>query len=287
MKIYVHTEKGIHATILEEKKSSVVIELADTKKQKEISLAALAHWWEPIEGDLVVPQEVRIEPGHTTEEITPSEPLGRGTEDLGAYTDGDSLKMSDAIPALERLFDKLNGIYFESKLPKPVITVQSTPKAYGHCTTKKLWKSNGAAQYEINMGAEYINRQMPNMAATMCHEMVHLYCLENYIADTSQKGRYHNGIFKKEAEARDLKIDYDRANGHSATSPTDAFIAKLSESGFDMAIQFARITPAKKASSERIKAHKYACPNCGQDVRTTSERSLICGHCSIALEKEV
>lgn len=88
-----------------------------------------------------------------------------------------TIKMSETITALEVLFDKLNGIYLEGKLPRPFITVQSSPKAYGHCTTKQIWKSKDSAMYEINLGAELINRPMANTAATICHEMVHLYCL--------------------------------------------------------------------------------------------------------------
>lgn len=126
------------------------------------------------------------------------------------------MKMSDVVTKLESLFDILNRVYFDNALPKPVITVQSTPKAYGHCSTKKIWKSESDGQYEINIGAEFLNRPSANTAATMCHEMVHLYCLVNEIQDTCQKGRYHNKTFKAEAEARDLEIGYDR----TVASPT-------------------------------------------------------------------
>lgn len=104
------------------------------------------------------------------------------------------MKMSDVVTKLESLFDILNRVYFDNALPKPVITVQSTPKAYGHCSTKKIWKSESDGQYEINIGAEFLNRPSANTAATMCHEMVHLYCLVNEIQDTCQKGRYHNNF---------------------------------------------------------------------------------------------
>lgn len=97
------------------------------------------------------------------------------------------MKMSDVVTKLESLFDILNRVYFDNALPKPVITVQSTPKAYGHCSTKKIWKSENDGQYEINIGAEFLNRPSANTAATMCHEMVHLYCLVNEIQDTCQK----------------------------------------------------------------------------------------------------
>ena len=63
------------------------------------------------------------------------------------------MKMSDVVTKLESLFDILNRVYFDNALPKPVITVQSTPKAHGHCSTKKIWKSESDGQYEINIGA--------------------------------------------------------------------------------------------------------------------------------------
>lgn len=196
------------------------------------------------------------------------------------------MKMSDTAKTLENMFDALNAIYFEGKLPKPVITVQSSPKAYGHCTTKKIWTSETEAMYEINIGAEFINRPIEQTAATLCHEMVHLYCRENDITETCQNGRYHNKTFKTEAEARDLEIGYDRAIGYSLTKPTEAFITKLHKSGFDMSIQFARAMMTKKPSSNRVKAHKYVCPICGQEVRTTSELFLKCALCDVDMERE-
>jgi hypothetical protein len=196
------------------------------------------------------------------------------------------MEMSQTIKILETLFDKLNEIYFDDQLKRPVITVQSTPKAYGHCTTKRIWKSDNAEAYEINLGAEYINRQLPATAATLCHEMIHLYCLENEIRETCQNGRYHNKTFKQEAESRDLSVEYDRANGYTHTSPTPDFIEKLTNNGFDMAIKFARVMKAKSKSADCAKAHKYVCPVCGQSVHTTQELSLICGICNEEMERE-
>ena len=173
------------------------------------------------------------------------------------------MKMSETITALETIFDKLNAIYFEGKLPRPVITVQTTPKAYGHCSTKKIWKSENEGMYEINLGAEFINRPKESTCATLLHEMVHLFCTENEIADTCQNGRYHNKTFKAECESRDLIVEYDRANGYAHTSPTDAFKAKLAEAGVDLSVRFARVMPKAKAKAEREKAHRYVCPVCG------------------------
>lgn len=196
----------------------------------------------------------------------------------------DPMKMSETIAALEDIFDKLNAIYFEGKLPKPVITVQTTPKAYGHCSTKKIWRAGESeGMYEINLGAEFINRAKEETCATLLHEMVHLYCNENEISETCQKGRYHNKTFKAECEARDLEVEYDRANGYSHTIATETFKAKLTEAGVDLTVRFARIMPKGKAKAERAKAHAYVCPICGQTVRTTSELTLTCGVCEVPM----
>ena len=196
------------------------------------------------------------------------------------------MKMSETIQNLETIFDKLNGLYFEGKLAKPVITVQSTPRAYGHCSTKKIWKNEAEneAMYEINIGAEFLNRPIEVTAATLLHEMVHLNCMESGISDTCQNGRYHNGNFKKECEARDLTVEYDRANGHAYTSPTDAFTEKIKAAGVDMSIKFARIQPTKKAKAART-MFTYTCPKCGQTFRSAENLNIKCGDCDVAMER--
>lgn len=196
------------------------------------------------------------------------------------------MQMSEVVAKLETCFDLLNGLYFEGRLPWPVITVQSTPKFYGHCSTKRIWKAENDGMYEINIGAEFVNLPMENIAATLCHEMVHLYCRENNVKETCQNGRYHNKVFKNEAEARDLIIDYDRANGYTHTTPSEEFKQKLHENDFDLTVRFARIPPMKKAVGEREKAHKYVCPLCGQEVKTTAELNLICGECEVPMTRQ-
>ena len=231
------------------------------------------------------------ETGDAPEEKPEGEPADEPKPDKKAKKSAeadpaDPMKMSETIAALEDIFDKLNAIYFEGKLPKPVITVQTTPKAYGHCSTKKIWKAGEAeGMYEINLGAEYINREKEQTCATLLHEMVHLYCNENEISETCQKGRYHNKTFKAECEARNLEVEYERANGYSHTIATEAFKAKLTEAGVDLTVRFARIMPKAKAKAERAKAHAYVCPICGQAVRTTGDLSLICGVCEVPMSR--
>lgn len=44
---------------------------------------------------------------------------------------------------LNQIFDLLNERFFENELSKPVITIQSTPRAYGHYTLYDAWSVDG------------------------------------------------------------------------------------------------------------------------------------------------
>ena len=70
---------------------------------------------------------------------------------------------------LEDLFDLLNDKLFNGELPKAVITIQSASKCYGYITVQKVWNDdNSGEQYrEICVSAEYLNRNIENVAATL------------------------------------------------------------------------------------------------------------------------
>ena len=50
---------------------------------------------------------------------------------------------------LNKIFDRLNETYFEGTLSKPIITIQSTPKAYGHVSVYEVWQSGDANRREL------------------------------------------------------------------------------------------------------------------------------------------
>lgn len=207
----------------------------------------------------------------------------------------------------ERAFKVLNDVYFDGELPDVVITIQSRPKAYGYITVNKVWSDDTAYYHEINISAEYLNRPIENTLATLQHELIHLYCMENDIADTSNGGRYHNKRFKAEAEKRGLQISYRKYIGYSVTQPTVAFVEILKTYGLlEFSISHYRDeygytdipttgtsggddnnginippAPAKKKSSTR----KYICSSCGISVRATKDVNIICGDCMNTMDK--
>ena len=43
--------------------------------------------------------------------------------------------------------------------------------------------------------------------------------------------------------------------------------------------------PEAKAKTEREKPRRYVCPLCGQEVKTTADLNIICGHCEVPMER--
>ena len=69
---------------------------------------------------------------------------------------------------LNKIFDLLNDAYFESALSRPTITIQSTPKAYGHFSLREdTWLSKNGATHEINIGAGTLSRPIEEVTATL------------------------------------------------------------------------------------------------------------------------
>lgn len=209
------------------------------------------------------------------------------------------IKNSRVSGYLEKIFRALNEDKFGGELETPIITIQSTPRAYGHITCGKVWKNahEEGGQYELNIGAGTLNRPIENVVSTMLHEMVHLYNLMHDIQDCSRSGTYHNKRFKAKAEEVGLVIEYDSRIGWSITSPSGGLLEYIIEQGWeDILINRAehiRISvggtadksgepdSSRKPSSTR----KYQCPKCGISCRATKDIRILCVDCMELMEK--
>lgn len=206
----------------------------------------------------------------------------------------ETVKTSRTAGYLEKIFRALNAKYFNGELEEPIITIQSTPRAYGHVTVAKAWQRGDTTRHELNIGAGTLARPIENVVATTLHECVHLWNLQNGIQDCSRGGQYHNKKFKAAAEARDLKISYNPRIGWSITEPTDALCEFILEQGWQD-INMNRIecaytsrgtgagnavggagSPGKSANSHSI---KYVCPCCHNSVRATKAVNIKCADC--------
>lgn len=205
-------------------------------------------------------------------------------------------KMSRAVGQLEKIYNCLNEDFFEGALPVPIITVQSKPGTYGHCSMAKVWQRKDGSTYELNIAAEVLNYPIEETLDTMIHEMVHLYCRENGIKEVSRGGKYHNGKFKEEAEKRGLTCYQCGQYGWNTKAGDNLIEYALNKEWNEIQIGRNRLPPmlrtgstgtghsgaggskedgGKRPSSTR----KLVCPKCGQSVRATKKVNIICGIC--------
>lgn len=193
-------------------------------------------------------------------------------------------KYYEAVRTLEELFDKFNAHLFNGEIERPVITISpdTTKGAYGWCTTQKIWKSEDAEYYEINICAEYLNRPIKEVCATLIHEMVHLYNISMGVRDTSANGRYHNTRFKEAAEAHGLVIEKQGSFGWSKTSLSEELAAWIDENVEIDGFGIARAKQTKAAASKKSKYKYYMCPCCGVKFYTVATINATCEDCGEA-----
>ena len=130
------------------------------------------------------------------------------------------LQISEIVKKTEGMFDLFNKHFFLGELTRPAITVSPDGgrSAYGWCSIHEIWNADNELYREINLCAEYLDRPITEIAATLLHEMSHLYNLQHDIQDVSNNGYYHNLKFKATAEAHGLHIEKHPKYGSGSRS---------------------------------------------------------------------
>lgn len=206
-----------------------------------------------------------------------------------------TIKTSRTAGYLEKMFRALNDRYFTGQLEEPIITIQSTPRAYGHVTVGKSWRRGQENRHELNLGAGTLDRPIEHVTATLLHEMVHLWNIREGIQDCSRGGQYHNKRFRDAAIGRDLAINYDKRIGWSITEPTPELCDFIIEQGWtdiDMVRNEWSFTPRGKGTGSTTggtgatkgkptsNSRRYVCPACGLIIRATREVRVSCMDCN-------
>lgn len=215
-------------------------------------------------------------------------------------------KYSDIVKEMENLFDKFNAYLFNNEVEKPVITVSSdtTGGAYGWCTVHKVWKSDTEEYYEINISAEYLDRPIKEVCATLLHEMVHLDNLGKGIKDVSSNGYYHNKKFKETAEAHGLIIEKMGNYGWTKTSLQESTAKWIEENIEYEKFNLARVSKRMRAGTstgkssgdstdsdntteapKKSKYKYYMCPCCKVKFYTVATINATCDDCGETFEQ--
>lgn len=211
---------------------------------------------------------------------------------------------------LNRLFDLFNEHFYKGEIQKPVIVAQTNGKdsnTMGWCTCNKVWKDNKKNEYyyEITVCSEYLYRDIEDICSTLLHEMVHLYCNEHNIKNTSRGRTYHNKRFKEVAEQHGLNIEYDKRIGWSITKLSEeakAFVeANANKEVFTLTRNRHRRASnpdeptqdeptgeggEEEAPKPKQSMRKYICPNCSTIIRATKDVNVKCADCDVLFIKE-
>ena len=204
-------------------------------------------------------------------------------------------KSSRVLCSLERAFRLLNEEFFDGQLEMPIITIQSTPRCYGHYSVHPIWTVNGEEKrHEINIGAGTLDRDIEYTIATLLHEMCHMFddTVLN-VQDCSRGGVWHNRKFKETAERVGLICTKNEKCGWT-TAPSDQLIEWILDHDIEE-IRISRTEPTgirvtggstaasggltHTGSNPNSHSRKYLCPCCKNSVRATKQVNVICADC--------
>ena len=193
------------------------------------------------------------------------------------------INISEIVAKTEAMFDLFNQHFYKGELIRPAITVSPDGGrgAYGWCSVYEIWQANEEAHREINICAEYINRPIAEVAATMLHEMAHLYNLTHEIKDVSNNGYYHNKKFKETAEWLAQQPGMDDI----AASRRTTLQIKAKGNGEDEDGGETTTTIKGGRSTSKNRSIKYVCPHCGAIIRATRQVNVVCGDCDVPFEQ--
>jgi predicted SprT family Zn-dependent metalloprotease len=203
---------------------------------------------------------------------------------------------SDATPtreqfaAYEKMFSYFNGKLFHGELPACLLNFSRRSKTYGFFAPSR-WERGRDVRHEISLNpATLKNRRPAEVAATLVHEMVHLWQQE--FGRPSRAG-YHNAEWAEKMEAVGLvPSDTAEPGGAKTGQKVSHYIAK--EGAFALAFRampkeytlpWACEEPEgvrlKKLAKNKV---KYTCPGCGTNVWGKPELAISCDECEEPFE---
>lgn len=104
---------------------------------------------------------------------------------------------SQVISQFEEIFTALNIKYFNGELKKAIITVGTNSRIQVAQKFVKRSISGNTTSFGIELNVNQLSKPIEETVGKILHEMVHEYCLENNIKDTSNNDMYHNKRFRE------------------------------------------------------------------------------------------
>lgn len=198
--------------------------------------------------------------------------------------------ISNIVSEIERWFECFNNEYFENELKMPIFTIQKArANNYGHFTLGRIWKNKddeNDSNYEINLAAHSLHRDVNDIAGTVLHEAIHQYHTVNGIKDCN--GNIHNKKFKNKAEELGFIVTHSKQCGYGHTEidgKLKTFISDTIKPNEGMFTYARSITETQKEKKPRVKkTFAYKCPECENTAKAKEDSNLKCGDCNLEME---
>lgn len=153
---------------------------------------------------------------------------------------------------------------------------------------QESWRNGTDGNYhELALNPEHFNEPL-EVIDTMMHELVHIYCDQKGIKDTSRQGYYHNQRFKKVAEEWGLKCIPTQNGWNTSAKDNREFLEKINSTlpyplTWDM--MYRRPESAKRSATTGAKRkHTYICPGCNLEIKHKDIIFIRCLKCGMMLE---
>jgi hypothetical protein len=201
------------------------------------------------------------------------------------------ISLTPVVKALEDAYNHFRkSIYNDGIKGNVLITVQSKGRrnAYGWFAPDR-WKAGETLVHEINISAEYLQRDPKDVLLTVAHEGLHHYCREKEIKDTSNNGSYHNKKFRAEAvnfgytvpEKPDPRIGFSGITFGTNAKAMDSLPVGILETLKD---SMARLEKVPGKAGKKGNMYLYLCP-CGVKARVGHDHAnLRCDDCGEPFE---
>lgn len=188
---------------------------------------------------------------------------------------------------LQFLFRTLNENVFYNQFLTPQIYISVNTRC-------KNWSCNpfgNKGQYMITVHEEKLEDDFETIVMNMLHQMIHIFCFEHGLKDTSRNMRYHNKVFYQEGMKRGLLFSFEPTKGYITEGIGEEikilFQKELQQK--ERVKEAVRKDRVLRKTEEKIKRPfpvKMKCPVCGMKARAKKTGSLICGKCNVYMEPD-
>lgn len=211
---------------------------------------------------------------------------------------------------LQYAYERLNNALFGGELPNCLITLQRRRRTYGYFSGARFARHDGQATDEIALNpAHFRDRPVPEVLATLAHEMVHLW---QHHSGTKGRGRYHNKEWTAKMKSIGLQpTDTGEEGGketgdkvHHLIVPSGKFeraVTRLTDKGYrfswteipKVASPAGAENPEKQAQPKSGKRMRYDCPQEHRDENGKTyvfkawarhDAKLMCGEHRLPME---